>query len=868
MKIAWHNRILTRTLCLVLATSLLPLLLLGGIAIYFIDQDAKQHAEASLLVSVENLTRQLERYFTRQGNDIKFLAGNLDRKDLNGKENLRLVSAFTATHTDINAIVLTDKTGQHFVLYSRDEMLKKSNQISAIQPLPDPVIRELSWHGTSDNAFGEPVVTGSIPILAPWEKEAAGTLLFVIRPQQLHERLEKINTGNEGEAFIIDKADRLVSHSNPRTLKTGHDMSLQHEIEMLHDKTADDLRPHLCRHQGVAGKKTISAYQKISAIPWGVVVQWSESEVYGVRNRLLWLVAGAFFMVMLVVTPLAFWFTFRLTTPLAKLVKTTKERALGNLSARCDVSTEDEIGLLALTFNDMAELRQKSEDDLQKETEKLTVTLRSIGDGVIATDFNGRVVLINKIAETLTGWRQEEAAGKLLGEVFNIINEKTRKPCVNPVDKVITSGRIIGLANHTALIARDGTERSIADSGAPIFDRESRIVGVILVFRDITDQLRMEEELLKVKKLESVGVLAGGIAHDFNNILAAILGNINLASLYIKPEDEKVRRLLGEAEKASLRARDLTQRLLTFAKGGDPVKKTASIAEIIKDTAGFVLRGSNVRCEYHISQDLWPVQVDAGQMSQVIQNIILNARQALPAGGVIDVTCENFVKDEQLILPLHAGEYVKISIIDKGIGIPDNLLERIFDPYFTTKQEGSGLGLAISHSIVTKHDGYIAVNSGQGAGTTFTIYLPASKGEDPDEQKEGWAVKMKAKANILVMDDDDMVRILVQEMLSHLGYEMISAKDGAEAIELYKGLNDAANPFDAVILDLTVPGGMGGKDAVKEILAINPEAKVIVSSGYSNDPIMTNYVEYGFSAAVAKPYQLQELLKVINQVFT
>ncbi|MCJ7600412.1 MAG: ATP-binding protein, partial [Desulfobulbaceae bacterium] len=736
MKIAWHNRILTRTLCLVLATSLLPLLLLGGIAIYFIDQDAKQKAEASLLISVENLTRQLERYFTRQSNDIKFLAGSFNRKDLNGKENLRLLSAFTATHTDINTLVFVDKTGQYFMLYSRDEMLKKSDQFSAIQPLPDPVIRELSWHGMSYNAFGEPVVTGSIPILAPWEKEAAGTLLFVIRPQQLHERLGKINVGNEGEAFIVDETDRLVSHSNPGTLRTDHEVSLQPEIEMLHDKTADDLRPRLCRHQGDACQKMISAYQKISAIPWGVVVEWSESEVYGVRNRLLWLVAVAFFMVMLVVTPLAVWFTLRLTTPLTRLVDATKELARGNLSARIDVSTADEIGMLARTFNNMAELRQKSEDDLQKETEKLSVTLRSIGDGVIATDFNGRVVLINKIAETLTGWRQEEAAGKLLGEVFNIINEKTRNPCVNPVDKVISSGRIIGLANHTALIARDGTERSIADSGAPIFDRESRIIGVILVFRDITDQLRMEEELLKVKKLESVGVLAGGIAHDFNNILAAILGNINLASLFIKPEDEKVHDLLKEAEKASLRARDLTQRLLTFAKGGDPVKKTASIAEIIKDTAGFVLRGSNVRCEYHISQDLWPVEVDASQMSQVIQNIILNAKQAMPAGGVIDVSCENFVKDKNQILPLHAGEYVKISITDKGIGIADTLLEKIFDPYFTTKQTGSGLGLAIAHSIVMKHDGYILVKSRQGAGTTFTIYLRASKGKNSDEQKE------------------------------------------------------------------------------------------------------------------------------------
>lgn len=509
---------------------------------------------------------------------------------------------------------------------------------------------------------------------------------------------------------------------------------------------------------------------------------------------------------------------------------------------------------------------KQAEAELLAEKEQLAVTLRSIGDGVITTDISGNIVLVNKVAENLTGWNSKEATGRPLEEVFHIINERTREVCENPVTKVLSRGQIIALANHTALIAKDGTERSIADSGAPILDAESQIVGVVLVFRDVTDQLKTEKELLKVKKLESVGVLAGGIAHDFNNILAAILGNINLAALdsSILPETKT---LLDEAEKASLRAKELTQQLLTFAKGGEPVKETASLESVIKDSADFVLHGDKVACSYNIPEDLWLVDIDKGQMSQVIQNIVINASHAMPAGGIIQIRCENIdhVQTKEINLP-RDKKFVRVVITDSGIGIPANVVGKIFDPYFSTKQEGSGLGLAISHSIIMKHDSHITVKSTPGTGTTFTIYLPVSAHRNEQKQSEERIVADKGKVKIMVMDDDEMVRDVAQSMLSQMGHEVVLVQDGIEALKVYKEESNCDEPIDIVIMDLTIPGGMGGKDAVKEILSFDPKAKVIVSSGYSNDPIMANCQKYGFCASIVKPYQLQEFTRAINQV--
>jgi PAS domain S-box-containing protein len=501
------------------------------------------------------------------------------------------------------------------------------------------------------------------------------------------------------------------------------------------------------------------------------------------------------------------------------------------------------------------------------ERERLNVTLRSIGDGVITTDTEGRIIFINIIAEKLTGWNRQEASGKPLQEVFNIINEKTGFTCENPVNKVFNSGKIIGLANHTALIARDGTRRSIADSAAPIFDPEEKIIGVVLVFRDVTQEKKREEELLKIRKLESVGVLAGGIAHDFNNILTAILGNINLADTYIEKGNE-VHSLLKEAEKASIRAKDLTQQLLTFSKGGNPVRETASIKQVITDSADFVLHGGNVRCRYALPEDLWLVDIDTGQMSQVIQNLVINARHAMPEGGEIKISCENIADiTTETCLSLPGEKYIKITIADNGGGIPEKYLDKIFDPYFSTKQEGSGLGLAVTHSIINKHDGHIFVRSKSGEGATFTIYLPASaEQKSSDSVEEAQKPEKAVRGTILVMDDEQLIQDVAKRMLSRFGHEVLQAKDGREAIAIFKEHHHSDNPVDVIIMDLTIPGGMGGKDAIKEIFQIDPDAKAIVSSGYSNDPVMANYRQHGFKASIGKPFEMTQLKEIINSV--
>ena len=510
--------------------------------------------------------------------------------------------------------------------------------------------------------------------------------------------------------------------------------------------------------------------------------------------------------------------------------------------------------------------RKSIEKALQSEKERLNVTLRSIGDGVITTDIKGKIVFLNKVAEELSGWTNEEAKNKPSTEVFNIFNEKTGLKCVSPVQRVIELGRIIGLANHTVLTAKDGTVRSIADSGAPIRDKDSNVIGVVLVFRDVTHERKVEEELLKTRKLESIGVLAGGIAHDFNNILSAILGNIELAGFRLQKTDPKTAFLLSGAERATKRAAKLTDQLLTFSKGGEPVKEITSLPEFIRESAEFILHGGQIVCNYTFQKHLWMVDVDSGQLDQVIQNIIINAKHAMPEGGTITIKCNN-VEDAAMeaLLSVDQGNYVCITVQDTGVGIPKEIISKIFDPYFTTKQEGSGLGLAICHSIINKHDGYLTVHSTIGKGTEFTLFLPAvqpqiSEDSITKETKNASAIKA---ARIMVMDDEEMLRDVAKSQLAILGHETISVINGTQAINKYQELQDSETPVDLVIMDLTIPGDMGGQEAAEKLLRIDPNARIIVSSGYSNDPVMANYRQYGFRAAVAKPFDLKQLNNAI-----
>jgi signal transduction histidine kinase/ActR/RegA family two-component response regulator len=406
--------------------------------------------------------------------------------------------------------------------------------------------------------------------------------------------------------------------------------------------------------------------------------------------------------------------------------------------------------------------------------------------------------------------------------------------------------------------ARDELEIRVAERTADL----QRVNAQLLA--EISERQQLEEELLKARKIESLGVLAGGIAHDFNNLLTALMGNISLAKMYADPH-EKIFQGLAAAETACQRATALTQQLLTFAKGGAPVRQTASIAHLIKESAVFALRGSNVRCVFSFPDHLWPVEIDQGQMNQVFHNVIINADQAMPHGGIIQVRGENLTVETHHLLPLQPGRYIKIILSDQGCGIPAELLQKIFDPYFTTREHGNGLGLATAYAIVTKHEGYLTAESDVDVGTIFSVYLPASHKALPTTNS-GEARPLVGQGKILVMDDEETIRELVGEMLTSIGYEVDNACDGAEAIALYQSAKASDQPYAAVILDVTIPGGIGGKEAITTLREIDPHVKAIVSSGYSNDPVMADFRKYGFSGVVAKPYTLKMLNDVLQQV--
>jgi PAS domain S-box-containing protein len=528
---------------------------------------------------------------------------------------------------------------------------------------------------------------------------------------------------------------------------------------------------------------------------------------------------------------------------------------------------EDHISVLQELAEALSEGFRRLEDlqQLAAERERLSVTLQSIGDSVVATDADGRVILMNRVAETLSGWTRQEARGKLFGDVFRVLDEATRAPRADPVRHVLETGSGANLDLHTVLVSRDGTERPVATTSAPILDEEGSTVGVVLVSRDVGPQREMEEELLKAEKLESLGVLAGGIAHDFNNILTTIVGYLSLAKMEIEEASELYENL-AEVESAADRATDLTHQLLAFAKGGAPVKKAASMAQIIHDSATFPMRGSNVLCELEIDPDLWPAEVDRGQISQVIQNLVINADQAMPAGGHMTVRAENLERgsaDDGL--PLEPGRYLRITVADDGVGIGEENLARIFDPYFTTKETGSGLGLATAFAIVRNHDGHMTVESAPGRGTRFDVYVPATT--EPVEEIDGPAGEpLRGEGRLLVVDDEEAIRHLLADLLGRLGYEAECVADGREALEAYARARREGRGYRAVIMDLTIPGGMGGRETAQRLLEIDPEARPIVSSGYSDDPVMAHFRDHGFVGVVAKPYDVAEVSRVLARV--
>ncbi|MBN2527162.1 MAG: PAS domain S-box protein [Deltaproteobacteria bacterium] len=512
-------------------------------------------------------------------------------------------------------------------------------------------------------------------------------------------------------------------------------------------------------------------------------------------------------------------------------------------------------------FQDITEAKH-AQNALAEEKERLMVTLQSIGDGVITTDTSGNVVLLNKVAEQMTGWSSVDAKGRPLEEVFSIINEVTRKQCENPVARVLATGRIVELANYTALVARDKREIVIADSAAPIKNGHNKTIGVILVFRDITEKKKLESAVEVSSRLDSLGVLAGGIAHDFNNLLGGIYGYIDMA--IESARDGQTSEYLSKTAYTIERARALTQQLLTFAKGGAPVQKIEPLFPFVKDTVQFALSGTNVSCDFSIQQDLWNCNYDRNQIGQVIDNLVINAQQAMPVGGSITVSAQNVFLAEKEHPLLAEGNYVKVSVQDKGVGIPRELLVRIFDPFFTTKTKGHGLGLATCYSIINRHGGCIDVYSEPGKGTVFHVYLPATGASDGDAVVQQ-SVQHKGSGTFLVMDDEEAMRDILKQMLESFGYSAVCAGNGKDAIAFLNAELEAKRPVAGMIFDLTVPGGMGGMEAIAELRKIDAKTPAFVASGYADGTVMKNPVEYGFTASIGKPFRKKELIEMLEK---
>ena len=511
--------------------------------------------------------------------------------------------------------------------------------------------------------------------------------------------------------------------------------------------------------------------------------------------------------------------------------------------------------------------RKIAEDELADEKERLSVTLRSIGDGVITIDTSGRIVMMNPVAEKITGWFFDEVLDEPVERVYKLVSRKQHESLAHPIDRVMETGSETRI-RKAILIARDGHEFVVSEGCSPMKDPKGNMIGFILVFRDITDEEKIAEEMIKKSKLDSIGVLAGGIAHDFNNLLTGILGNVNLLKHELNQNREAVRRLVT-AERALDRAQMLTKQLLTFAKGGSPILETLHMGILLSDSVEFALRGSNIKAEFNIADDLWLTDIDSGQISQVIDNVVINSKQATPNGGMIEVSAENRSVKEQRHTPygdVPPGDYVCITIRDHGTGIDQEHVNRIFDPYFTTKPKGSGLGLATSYSIIKNHNGYVVVESEKNVGTTFGIYLPKSDKKPIDPIELVGEKPRMGLGKVLVMDDEEIIRELFSEALSQYGYQVNTASSGEEALEVFQSEKERGRPFDLVIMDLTVPGGMGGKDLMVRLLQVDPKIKSIVTSGYSTDPIMANYRRYGFQGIIPKPFKMEQLNKVVRQV--
>ncbi|HHH84473.1 MAG TPA: PAS domain S-box protein [Firmicutes bacterium] len=504
---------------------------------------------------------------------------------------------------------------------------------------------------------------------------------------------------------------------------------------------------------------------------------------------------------------------------------------------------------------------------LNNERKRFEVTLYSIGDAVIATDIRGNITLMNPVAERLLGISHEEARGLPLDDIFFAVDEEERSPLENPISLIIQKREKSVTYSSCLLIGKESKETLIEASAFPIIIEGKNPTGAVLVFRDISDKRAAQDHLIKAQRLESLGLLAGRIAHDFNNLLGGLFGYIDIARQRLQKEDlEKGLEYLDKAQSIYERILSLTGRFLTFSKGGSPVRKTGELKPAINRAMKIVLKGTSVSVRKELEKSLWPADFDEGQINQVFINLFINALQAMKEEGTLYIRAYNRELGPSAEAFLPSGRYIVVEVEDNGEGIPAQYLQKIFDPFFTTRKTGSGLGLTTSDSIIKRHGGAITVRSKLGEGSTFSVYLPASEHERPESGKRVDQL-FHGEGRALVLDDEPSIREVTGEMLRNLGFLVEEAEEGEQALKMITSAAEAETPYTLIITDLTIHAGKSGKEIIGDIRKIYPEIPVIVSTGYSEDPILNNPPEYGFTAGLLKPFTIDDVSGVLNRIF-
>lgn len=814
-------------------------------------------------------------YVNQSLTQVKVLSGILD----NGLSNQNLfykLDDFLAQHPEYDKVTVLDFQGREVCKAAQDYTYLASELEDRRS---DPSIQR----ALSGRSLITPLelLPGSrilrMRLLSPISDAQArviGVLEARMDIMPLWELISKSNIGGDCSAYIIDQDGRLIAGQDFSPMQVNQDLS---KLPIVQAFTTGNTG--VWDYRGLHGQHVIGASAVVPATDWGVIVEKPRNVAFGQTYRVVTFFLGLFAFTLTAAVLRGLIFSqHRIIGPVRALQQEIESLSQGVFPQSLNVSGNDELGQLSRAFDQMVQHLKKtmvSRDFLAREVaeRKLTeaalrsqeATLRSIFLTVplgIGSLHQWILVGGNDFFYKITGCPEEEIRGSNLSRLF--VHQTEYSKMMEQLRQSL--GHEETAAVETQWRRRDGQVRDIFLKFAAI-DKNDVEMDLVFAAMDISDLRKMEQERLRIDKLESLGILAGGIAHDFNNILTIILGNIELVGLEMKKQDKSLDRLL-EAEQACQRAQHLAKQLLTFAKGGMPVKQIVIVTELLHDVVPLALSGSQSAAEIIVDEDIWPIEIDADQIHQVINNILINADQAMPNGGLVTIEAKNLLVTPSIGVPLQDGKYVRFSFIDQGIGIIQKDLDKIFDPYFTTKPFGNGLGLTAALSIVKNHQGHITVDSKVGQGTSFHLYLPAANTVAKPSCAKVSTMPVRGHGRILVMDDEVSIREVLGHMLHKLGYEAVCVGDGGQVLEAYQQARKKHKLFDAIILDLTIPGGLGGKETLELLLQLDPQVQAIVSSGYGNDPIMANYEKFGFTSVIAKPYKITDLSVILHQVLS